>query len=73
MFTAEKLLRDVVMDPHQEYCPNCRQPREMRVTRSRRKVKDESGKTHTVTYKIYHCAVCNTFVRDEQVKKPAAT
>ena len=54
----------------QDMCPRCGALRNMRVTTSRRKVVDADGESRTVITKTYHCEVCSTFVRSEEVEQP---
>ena len=53
---------------HSGFCPHCRAERNMQVSVTRRKVTDAEGNTCEVLTRTYHCEVCNTFVRSEDVE-----
>ena len=53
-----------------EFCPQCREVRNMQVTVSRRRVVDADGHATDVCVRTLHCERCHTFVRSEDVECP---
>ena len=56
-----------------ELCSRCGEARNMRVSTTRREVRDAAGNPRHVVTRTLHCETCNTFVRSEDVEEAAAT
>ncbi|HJZ66992.1 MAG TPA: hypothetical protein VKF81_02520 [Blastocatellia bacterium] len=48
-----------------ELCPKCLSVQNMRVETSTRETPDSEGKNKKIKTSIYHCELCNSFVRSE--------
>ena len=51
------------------YCSKCQTPRNVKVSESRREIVDPEGETKEILTKSYHCEVCHTFVRSEDIEE----
>ncbi|WP_432663685.1 hypothetical protein R9X47_24270 [Wukongibacter baidiensis] len=51
-----------------EFCPKCNSLTDMKMTQSERSEKDSEGNNLTITTNSYHCVLCHTFVRSEDMK-----
>jgi len=50
-----------------EFCPKCNELRNMVETSSARAIFDPSGKKKVVKTRLFHCQICNSFVRSENI------
>jgi hypothetical protein len=77
-YIRDLLSKEYPMLAHSELCPQCRKPRMMNISISRREVTDDSGNAQTLVTETFHCAVCHIFVRslerpqenEEEAKTP---
>lgn len=54
-----------------EFCPKCLAPRSTVLSTSRRETVDRDGETKTIETRSYHCDVCHSFVRSEEIELAA--
>ena len=55
-----------------EFCPHCRVSQNMRSVVLERNKINQNGQTKKTETLTYHCEVCNTFVREEEIEFPVA-
>ncbi len=51
-----------------EFCPHCRVSQNMRSVVFQRDKPNKKEQTKKIETRTYHCEVCNTFVRDEEIE-----
>ena len=55
-----------------EFCPHCRVSQNMRSVVFKKSKADQKEQTEKVASRNFHCEVCNTFVREEEIKLPGS-
>ena len=56
------------MHPVNEFCPKCQTLRTMTVSISRREEVDAEGNKKEIVTKNFHCEICHSFVRSEDIE-----
>ncbi|WP_432408393.1 hypothetical protein [Wukongibacter sp. M2B1] len=51
-----------------EFCPKCNSLTDMKMTQIERSEKDSDGNKLRIITNSYHCDLCYTFVRSEDIK-----
>ena len=55
-----------------EFCPNCRVSQNMRSVVFQKSKAGQKEQADKVAIRNLHCEVCNTFVREEEIKLPGS-